>query len=172
MKKETAAQKLMALLGQVNDEVKDRLEEVAKHTKAKQGNIKSITEEEIQNFREAQGVLYFLQAPALFQPKVCKHCGEHFLVSRLYVAYCSYTCIRKELNSQGLEWRKGRDLEALINDPQVYNGNEPIWIRNLPNLKKCLEMLQSMNLDEQDSTLSSPSTSSEEKSTSSNLIRL
>lgn len=134
MKKETYANKLAALLGltEVHQEVKQKKE-------ARQGKIQGISEEEIQEFREFQGITYFLQAPALFQAKVCKHCGEHFLVSRLYVAYCSYTCIRKSLNELGLEWRKGRDIETLINES--YEGNEPIWIRDLPKLRAALETL-------------------------------
>lgn len=110
-----------------------------------------ISEDEIQDFREAQGLVYFLQAPALFQSKVCKHCGEPFLVSRLYVAFCSYTCIRKDLESRGfLRWEKGHDLEALANDPEVYEGNEPIWIRN-PKLSQVLAILKEL-LENPDST--------------------
>ena len=122
MKQETRANKLNELLG-----ITTKVEEVKVRST---GKIVEISEEEIQNFRAAQGLIYFLKAPALFQAKACKHCGERYLVSRLYVAYCSYTCIRKSLSEQGLEWRKGHDLEQLAIDPQVYDGNEPLWIRD------------------------------------------
>lgn len=140
-KKDTYANKLAALLGL--QEVK---QETDKQKAARKGNTQGISEDEIQTFREAQGIIYFLQAPSLFQHKVCKHCGSDFLVSRLYVAYCSYTCIKKSLNEQGLDWRKGSDLEALAQDKQVYEGNEPIWIRNLPQLRLALEKLNSSSL--------------------------
>ena len=120
MRKSTRANKLNELLG-----ISAKVAEVAVK---KTGKIVGITEEEIQEFREMQGLHYFLQAPALFTPKVCKHCGEGFLVSRKYVAFCSYTCIRKELSEQGIEWTKGNDIEALV--ASVYDGNEPLWIRS------------------------------------------
>lgn len=143
-KKETYADKLARLLGL--EAVK---EETDKQKAARKGNTQGISEDEIQNFREAQGIIYFLQAPSLFQHKVCKHCGSDFLVSRLYVAYCSYTCIKKSLNEQGLDWRKGRDIEALAQDKQVYEGNEPIWIRNLPQLQSALRKLEQDSLTSQ-----------------------
>lgn len=138
MKKDTYAKKLAELLG-----IEDVKQKVDEKKKQRQGIIEGITEEEIQGFREAQGIIYFLQAPALFQFKICKECGADFLVSRLYVAYCSYTCIKLNLNKMGFEWRKGNDIETLVADPQTYNGNEPIWIRNLENLKAALEYLTS-----------------------------
>lgn len=141
MKKETYLTKLNELLGikqEVVEEIKTR------HS----GKVVGITEEEIAKFREMQGVLYYLQAPALFTFRVCPHCGERFAVSRKYVQFCSYTCIRNSLREQGLDWTKGDDLESLANDPQVYNGNEPIWIssRVLERLKETLENL-STNYD-------------------------
>lgn len=139
MKKETTAKKLAALLGLT--EVHEKVEEKKKQ---RQGIIEGITEEEIQNFREAQGIIYFLQAPALFQYKVCKECGADFFVSRLYVAFCSYSCIRNNLNKMGFEWKKGHDIEALIADPEVYKGNEPVWITQLPSLRKALETITTL----------------------------
>ena len=100
-----------------------------------------VEEANIQEFRAAQGMIYFLQAPRLFTPRVCHHCGASFLVSRNAVGYCSYTCIKNSLAALGIDWDKGRDLEALANDPQVFDGNEPIWIKNLDNLKTALEVL-------------------------------
>lgn len=131
----TAENKLNALLG-----LTEKVQEVKTRST---GRIVGVTEKEIQEFREAQGLIYFLQAPALFTPKTCGHCGEAFLVSRKYVAYCSYTCIQKSLEEKGVGWRKGRDLEALAQDPQVYDGNEPLWIRS-HSLKRAHEILTSL----------------------------
>jgi endogenous inhibitor of DNA gyrase (YacG/DUF329 family) len=107
------------------------------------GRFYGITEDELQEFREAQGLIYFLQAPALFTPKTCPHCGEHFLVSRQFVAFCSYTCIRKDLEAKGFRWDKGHDIEELVNDPEVYKGNEPLWIRS-STLKQALKVLTNL----------------------------
>lgn len=134
-KKETYAQKLARLLGL--EEVKESVE---KEKAARKGNTQGISEDEIQSFRQAQGIIYYLQAPALFQHKVCKHCGADFLVSRLYVAYCSYTCINKSMEeAYGVSWKHKDDIETAIN--QVYEGNEPLWIKNLPQLRSALEKL-------------------------------
>ena len=132
MKKETYQAKLAKLLGMAPppEESKKNLNVAV-----------SVPEANIQEFRAMQGVVYFLQAPELFTPKVCTHCGESFLVSRQYVKCCSYTCIRMELREAGIEWSKGHDLEALANDPNVYEGNEPIWIRNLDRLRAVLDKL-------------------------------
>lgn len=122
IKKKRAQDKLNALLG-----ITEQIQEVeAKFS----GKVYGVTEPEIQNFREIQGIIYFLQAPALFSFKTCPECGEPFAVSRKYVGYCSHECIRKSLNKQGLRWKKGDDLESLALDPQVWDGNEPIWIRS------------------------------------------
>jgi hypothetical protein len=137
MKKDTVAAKLNALFG---DAFVKKVEEVKTKTT---GKVVGISEEEIQEFREAQGILYFLEAPALFTYKVCGHCGADFFVSRLNVKFCSYSCIKLELQKQGFEWRKGNDIEALIADPQVYNGNEPIWISS-QSLQSIREMVKSL----------------------------
>lgn len=124
MKQETTEAKLNALFG---DLFQEKVAEVKTRTT---GKVVGVTEEEIQNFRAAQGILYFLQAPKLFTYKVCGNCGADYFVSRRDVAFCSYSCIKLKLREQGFEWRKGNDIEALIDDPQVYNGNEPIWIHS------------------------------------------
>lgn len=137
MKTETYANKLAALLG-----LPDHVAEVhAEKPKKNKTSEVAVDENEVQSFRAAQGIIYFLQAPELFTQKVCKHCGESFLVSRKFVGYCSYTCIRKSLEEVGVQWAKGDDLEALARDPQVYQGNEPIWIKNIDKLKHALEVL-------------------------------
>lgn len=144
MKRETQLDKLNALLG-INKEV---VQEVKAKTT---GNTVGITEDNIQKWRELQGIVYFLQAPALFQPKSCANCGTKFVVSRLFVSCCSYDCITESLRKQGIEWSKGSDLEALTIDPQVYNGNEPIWIRQ-PTLSRLQEILASLLNPETDSS--------------------
>lgn len=151
MKRSTKENKLNALLG-ITEEVADVLVRSS-------GSSIGVTEEEIQEFRELQGVSYFLQAPALFTHKTCPKCEQHFLVSRKYVKYCSYQCLKLSLREQGVEWSKGHDLEAVANDPQVYNGNEPIWIRHsvLKRLKEILDVIPN--------TTESPTTSSTTKET-------
>lgn len=132
-----AANALNALLG-----ITEKVAEVQTRTT---GRIVGVTEAEIQEFREGQGLIYYLLAPELFTPRVCANpdCGEPFLVSRKHVSYCSYSCINTSLNKMGLKFHKGNDLETLAQDPQVYNGNEPIWIRQ-PSLIKALETLQTL----------------------------
>lgn len=132
-----AADKLNALLG-----ITQKAAEVETRST---GRIVGVTEAEIQEFREAQGLVYFLLAPQLFTPRLCANpdCGEPFMVSRKHVSYCSYSCIKISLNKLGLTFSKGNDLEALAQDSQVYNGNEPLWIRQ-PTLVKAAEMLQTL----------------------------
>lgn len=141
MKKSTTVNKLAALLGITEDVVAKSVHvqsdpKVQKELKKKSDKYTGVSESEIQNFRAAQGIIYFLQAPELFSPKVCPHCGEQFLVSRQFVAFCSYTCIAKDLESKGIGWSRAGDIKSLANS--VYEGNEPIWIRNLDRLRTVL----------------------------------
>lgn len=148
MKKETQLDKLNALLG-----ITKQVEEVKiKST----GNTVGISEETIQKWREIQGIIYFLQAPALFSSKTCKNCNTKFLVSRLYVAFCSYDCITESLRKLGITWEKGSNPEALALDPQVYDGNEPIWIQQ-PTLSRLKEILQEFTNPETESSLTKTS---------------
>lgn len=135
MKTETAQRKMLEALG-----LTDQAEKIQVKQQERQGKFVGITEDEIQTLREAQGIIYFLQAPELFKLKTCKHCGADFLVSRLYVAFCSYTCIQKSLEEMGLNWRNNKDLDVIIEElvPEVYDGNEPLWIRNIDRIKKVL----------------------------------
>lgn len=148
MKRETQQDKLNALLG-----LTTKAEEVKVQ---RTGNAVGITEDQIQKWRELQGLTYFLQAPHLFQPKTCKNCGIKFVVSRLFVACCSYDCITEDLRKMGIEWTKGDDLEKLALDPQVFGGNEPLWVRQ-PTLQKLQDILT--NLLNQESS-SQPTTTS------------
>lgn len=135
MKKETYQEKLAKLLGleTVHQQVKEE-------EKTRVGNIQGVSEEKIQSFREAQGIIYFLQAPALFHSRTCLQCNIPFMVSRLNVAYCSYLCISESLAEIGIDWNPGeKEIEAKVTS--AYEGNEPIWIRNLDSLRKALEVL-------------------------------
>lgn len=123
-------------------------EEIAVTEEKVVNNARAVREEEIQTFRELQGILYFLQAPALFTPKVCRYCKEAFLVSRRYVTCCSWDCLRRELQKQGFEWSKGEGIEfnedkmlKIINDNSIFQGQEPIWVRNLPQFQAALQKL-------------------------------
>src|SRR5699024_1904905 len=136
MKKETKANRLIELL--------DLQDKVANPYQTKPRKPKPVPEDEVQEFREAQGYLYFFQAPELFTRRQCKNCGDGFFVSRQLVSYCSYACIKEALNNMGLEWRRGKDIYTIIQES--YDGNEPIWIRNLDKLKTILtELLDSLN---------------------------
>jgi hypothetical protein len=144
MKEETRIRKMMEALG---------LADVHQATEAKKANLNMpvvVDEAKIDDFRAAQGLIYFLRAPELFSLKTCKHCGEDFLVSRQYVACCSYTCIRKDLEERGFKWRAGEDIEALVQS-EVYEGNEPLWVRNLDSVTRALTILQA-SLSEQHPT--------------------
>lgn len=140
MKKETYAEKLAKLLEQATGvKVTEIKKEHDEQAKIRRGNLVEVPESKIQNLREAQGLTYFLQAPALFQYKVCPHCGADFLVSRMFVAYCSYTCIEKSLEEIGISWSRAGKIDEMIKE--VYDGQEPIWIRNLDQLRSALEKL-------------------------------
>lgn len=135
MKKETTLDKLNAILG---------LTKQAEEVKVKaSGKTLGISEHEIQTWREIQGIIYYLHAPHLFQPKICKNCGTRFVVSRLYVAFCSYLCIKESLRKMGIEWSRDREDYEILVTSNVYEGNEPIWIResNLLKLKGMLDEL-------------------------------
>lgn len=145
MKLETAAEKMIKALG-LEGKVENTFKATttAKSTRKRGAVIKrdiAVTDEQVQNFRAAQGFTYFLQAPELFTPRVCKECDSPFLVSRKLVAFCSYDCIRANLNKMGFDWEKGRDLEALAQDPEVYKGNEPIILKNIKHIRHALEVL-------------------------------
>jgi len=159
VKTETKIERLNKLLGltQVAEEIKVVEEQ-------RRGRFQSIPEDQIQTFREAQGIIYFLQAPTLFQLKVCKHCDAEFLVSRLYVGLCSYTCIQNSLAEMGIKWSRAgilEDEEEMIHFiNRIYDGNEPIWVRNLPALKAALQRLTEFQTE----TLSQIEASSQENS--------
>lgn len=139
--KSLAEKRMLEALGLTEE--KEKVE--AKKQKAKSSKIQGVSEEEIQEFRAAQAVVYFLQAPELFTPKVCKHCEAVFVVSRRDVAFCSYTCIKASLKELGIEWRRGIALEVAIEEAikHVYDGNEPLWIKNVDRLRKVLNKLSS-----------------------------
>jgi hypothetical protein len=135
MKKETTLDKLNAILG---------IKAAAEELKVKSsGKTVGISEDEIQTWREIQGLIYFLQAPALFQPRVCKNCNTKFVVSRLYVAFCSYLCIKEDLRNKGIEWTRDSNIEELVLSKHVYEGNEPLWVKE-PTLSKLREMLDEL----------------------------
>ena len=141
MKKVTTANKLADLLGLGPKVDTSHFEDDPKKRKKlleKKGKIQGISEDEIQKFREAQGIIYFLQAPELFTHNTCKHCGEDFLVSRKQVSHCSYTCVKKSLEELGIEWSRDGKFEELAQDTSVFEKNEPIWIKNLDRIRKVL----------------------------------
>lgn len=142
MKKVTYANKLAALLG-IDQKVVEKagyVDPKKKKSTSTSGPV-GLQENQIQELREMQGLWYFLQAPELFSAKKCPHCGIDFLVSRPFVAFCSYTCIEKDFERKtGILWKKGQDPEALAKE--VYEGNEPIWVRNLDRIRKVLNTIE------------------------------
>ncbi len=176
MKKETAEQRMAAILAKHNPEAHAQLVKAKKARETRKGNFQGVSEKEIDSFREIQGITYFLQAPELFTEKFCRRCRTPFLVSRMYVVYCSYDCIRNSiLEDYGFEWTYHNDLDGAI--LKVYEGNQPIWITNLDTLKKCLTLLlqiteenknsPSLETSNQDNISNSPPTTETSFSTSS-----
>ena len=163
MKPETYADKLNKLLG-IDTETAEKLASddnpLVKRKKQEefksQPRVYGYTDDEFHDIRIMQGTLYFLQAPELFTIKQCPVCTEWFAVSRQAVGYCSYDCMNKKFKELGMEFRKGGDLVALANDPQVWRGNEPLWTIHLSKLKKSLQVIidsiesPSMNESEQE----------------------
>lgn len=142
MKEETRLAKLAELLG-IKTEVEVHVEK-----KNNRNKIIEVPESEIDSFRAAQGVLYFLQAPELFTARLCKwrECQQPFAVSRQFVAYCSYTCLKDSLADIGIDWNRdgktdAEKIEITINT--VWEGQEPIWIRE-PHLSRIRSVLSSL----------------------------
>lgn len=136
MKRETYEKKLAEILGL--QYILSEKEQRAKKTNQALG----VTEDEINNARQAQGIIYFFQAPDLFSAKTCPHCGEGFLVSRRFVAFCSYTCIQKSLEEKGIKWSRSNSNGYEISEEyikNIYEGNEPIWIKNLDVIQDLLD---------------------------------
>lgn len=142
MKEETRLAKLAELLG-IKTEVEVHVEK-----KNNRNKFIEVPESEIQEFRAMQGVIYFLQAPELFTMQICKwrECQQPFAVSRQFVAFCSYTCIKDDLADRGIDWnRNGKTdtdrIEEKING--IWEGQEPIWIRE-PQLSRIRSVLATL----------------------------
>lgn len=144
MKQVTVANKLAELLGITDADTSHFEEKEAKKSQAKKHYSPTqiaVYEDELQKFREAEGLIYFLQAPELFKPNTCKQCGEGFLVSRQNVSHCSYLCVQKHLAALGIEWSRYGKFEELAQDFSVWNGNEPLIIRHLDRIRAVLDRL-------------------------------
>lgn len=121
MKRETYANKLAALLG-LDESLAPKPEpKKSKHRVLAQG----VTLEEEEKYRGAQATAIFLLAPELFKPVVCKRCGEHFIVSRTLVAFCSYHCTKLALQESGIDWNPKIDAEYIR---RVWEDNEPLRV--------------------------------------------
>jgi hypothetical protein len=137
MRRETVARKMMEALGLAVPEEKPKNDQPV-----------AVKEDEIDRVREANALLYFFQAPELFYAKTCPHCGVGFLVSRRFVKCCSYTCIAKELEKIGIRWstlkgEEGYDYEIdRVFIDRVYEGNEPLWIRNVDLIRSLCQELE------------------------------
>lgn len=104
--------------------------------------IMAIDELETQRYREAEGIAYFLKAPQLFVARECLWCGSKFLVSRRHIAYCSYDHLKSGLNRMGIQWNKDSSFEAIVHDE--FQDNEPIWIRNISQIKEIVTDFEHM----------------------------
>lgn len=148
MRQETIKNKLFELLEQATgqDLSQHKVETKKDKTKKNYDRPLGVSEAELNSYREAQAISYFLRAPELFSPKTCPHCGEHFLVSRQFVAFCSYTCIYKDLQEKGIDWsrktKEGFDIDETYID-RIYEGNEPLWIRQsgIDAIRKVLDSI-------------------------------
>lgn len=145
MKQETMAAKMAALLG-LDEDVQHNFAEKPKN-KTLSPQMRAIQEEEIQQFRALEGIIYFLQAPELFTPKICKWCKEGFIVSRRNVAHCSMTCLKHSIEDlTGSTYSKSEtDMEEIVAD--VWNGNEPLIVKNLDRIKKIINAMPVPNVD-------------------------
>lgn len=138
MKPETIAKKLLETLGL--QDVVDTSHFSDKPVSKRSKRFAGIPEEEIQIYREGQALIYFFQAPELFTSKICKRaeCQNPFLVSRHQVSYCSYHCIEEEcLRIFGVKWTRKKDMELMVKE--VWEGNEPLIIRNLERIRAVLD---------------------------------
>lgn len=146
MKAETRAAKLAALLG--------ISEVVEKHVEKKNNRNKfvEVPEDKIQDFRAAQGLIYFLQAPELFKMRLCswRECQQPFAVSRQFVSVCSYTCLKDSLADIGIDWNRDgtsdrEKIEMTIDG--IWEGQEPLWIRE-PMLTRLQERLSLLSTEQ------------------------
>ncbi len=136
MKKETYANKLAEILGL--QEVVDTSQFSDKPVSKRSKRFAGLSEDEITKYREGTALYYFFQAPELFQPRVCRHCESPFLVSRHQVVFCSYDCLEREIEKvAGVKWSRHGDMELMVKE--VYDGNEPLIIRNLERIDKIIE---------------------------------
>lgn len=153
MKDETRLKKLAELLG-ITQEVEVHVEK-----KNNRNKVIEIPESEIESFRAAQGVLYFLQAPELFTARLCKwrECQQPFAVSRQFVAYCSYTCLKDSLADIGIDWNRGGLTDAdkiQLTIDTIWEGQEPLWIRE-PILSRVRSVLNTLPVDDSSQVLTS-----------------
>lgn len=158
MKKDTRAAKLAELLG-----IAPVIQQIVEK-KSNTNKFVEVPEDKIEDFRAAQGLIYFLQAPELFTMKVCKHCKADFAVSRQFVNLCSYTCIKASLAEIGIDWNRNdtsdtEKIEMTING--IWEGQEPLWLKSdmLTRIKTVLNTLPDENLSstsssQQDNSLS------------------
>jgi hypothetical protein len=155
MKEETRLAKLAELLG-IKTEVEVHIEK-----KSNRNKVIEISEEEIQEFRAVQGVVYFLRAPELFKARLCswRECGQPFAVSRQFVSVCSYTCLKDSLADLGIDWNRDGNTDAekiLLTIDGVWEGQEPLWIRE-PLLSRVRSVLNSLPDDASSQVTTSPS---------------
>lgn len=149
MRRETMMNKLADILGL--EELKVPVDKKGRKVEKKLDAPVGISEAELDSYREAQAISYFFKAPELFTSKTCPHCGEVFLVSRQFVAFCSYTCIYKDLQEKGIEWSRktkdGFDIDKTYID-RILEGNEPLWIRKtgIETIRKVLDAVPAESL--------------------------
>jgi hypothetical protein len=142
VKKETYANKLAELLG-IQDVV-DTSAYSDKPIGKRSKRFAGLSESEITKYREGTALYYFFQAPELFQPRICAHCEAPFLVSRHQVALCSYDCLEREIEKiAGVKWSRHGDMELMVKE--VYDGNEPLIIKNLDRINKVLDQANQLN---------------------------
>ena len=145
MKEETYAKKLAKMLGL--DESLVETSTVEKSAKKATGSQFTAVEfDAIERYREATALNLFLEAPALFTVVKCKWCEEVFAVSRRFVAFCSYHCLKKSLAHIGIEWSPEVSVETAYVQ-RVWDDNEPLRVSpHAINLIK--EMIESVDKQE------------------------
>lgn len=68
------------------------------------------------------------------------------MVSRRNVAHCSMTCLQKEIEAiTGMPYTKADDMDYIVT--KVWDGNEPLIVKNLDRIRKQLNAFPVPNVD-------------------------
>lgn len=111
---------------------KKSAEQKAAEALAKMMGIKApSTEEAIQQSREQEAIIAYVEKPELFSKVKCRRCSTIFAVDRANIGFCSDPCRTKTLKDLGIT-RAPENSPNGVNDKnyvwRVYWGNEPLIV--------------------------------------------